>query len=144
MPTAMSLRSQKTIRRSRRSMDRRVVLTHDPVKQAPPQKPALREGSRSTVSSDRLFLQRREHFTGSFLGKGLHQVGPRHPGPALFAENLESRYPVGAALADMYSKQRSGIALFGRCQGVPDVFGGGPKGVCLNPEPGIQCAVILL
>ena len=51
---------------------------------------------------------------------------------------------MAAALSNIYAKQGSGIALFGRCQGVPDVFGGGPKGVCLNPEPGIQCAVILL
>jgi hypothetical protein len=42
MPTAMSLRSQKTILRRRLSMDCCIVLTHDPVTQAPPQKPALR------------------------------------------------------------------------------------------------------
>lgn len=42
IPTAMSLRSKKTILRRRLSMDRGIVLTHYPVKQAPPQKPALR------------------------------------------------------------------------------------------------------
>ena len=42
IPTAMSLRSKKTILQRRLSMYCCIVLTHDPVKQAPPQKPALR------------------------------------------------------------------------------------------------------
>ena len=42
MPTAMALRSKKTILRRRLSMYCCIVLTHYPVKQAPPQKPALR------------------------------------------------------------------------------------------------------
>jgi hypothetical protein len=42
MPTAMALRSHKTILRRRLSMSCGIVLTHDPVTHAPPQKPALR------------------------------------------------------------------------------------------------------
>ena len=42
MATAMSRRSQTTILRRRLSMSCCIVLTHDPVTHAPPQKPALR------------------------------------------------------------------------------------------------------
>ena len=51
---------------------------------------------------------------------------------------------MAAALSDLYAEQTAGNALLGRRQGVFDLVGGKAKGVGLNSESGIQCAVIFL
>lgn len=110
VPTTMSLRPKKTVLRGRLPMDRLLVLTHYPTKQTSQASPK-KSAHRGRLPLHRLFLSQSENGNRSFLESGVHQVGKCHPGPALFPENLQSLYAVGAALSNIYAKQGSGRSL---------------------------------
>ena len=87
-------------------MDRRIVLTHDPVNRAPPQQPgsAGKPPDQSSPKTDSSSNAANTSPGVSWIAV-YTRLANDIPGPALFSENLESLYTVGAALTNIHSKQ---------------------------------------